>query len=58
MLDLLLVTIGIGSVTLYYMIKIISGNCNSNNPRLLSIEYDDEEVPPKYEDIVNIAEEI
>ena len=63
MLDLL-ITIGIGTIALYYVFKVYSGNCNREAQLALEPpppidpipERDDYEVPPKYEDIgaVNI----
>ena len=52
MIDLF-VMIGISAITIYYTIKIYSGKCNPRIP--LAIEqpnYDEEEIPPKYEDVV------
>ena len=51
MLDLLVI-IGIGVVTLYYTIKVYSRNCNPQIPLAIEPNYDENEVPPKYEDVV------
>jgi|TARA_B110000261_G_C12991236_1_gene320372 hypothetical protein len=51
MIDLLIM-IGVGTVAFYYTIKVYSGNCNPQIPLAIEPNYDEDEVPPKYEDIV------
>lgn len=61
MLDLF-ITVGIGAITLYYLYKVYSGNCNREVQLVIEApppidpipEREDEEVPPKYEDIVAV----
>lgn len=48
----LLIIFGIGAIALYYTIKVYSGNCNQQIPLAIEPNYDENEVPPKYEDIV------
>ena len=57
---LVIVILGIGSLTLYYSFKIFSNKCKPDFPieiqnHINSLQYNEneEEVPPKYEDIVN-----
>ena len=53
MFDLLFITFGIGVITIYYISKVFSNNCN-NPPELLEsneVLPIDNEIPPKYEDI-------
>ena len=53
MLNLLFITFGIGIITIYYISKVFSNNCN-NPPELLEsneVLPIDNEIPPKYEDI-------
>jgi len=56
---LVIVILGIGSLTLYYSFKIFSNKYNPDFPieiqnHINNIPYNEiEEVPPKYEDIVS-----
>ena len=62
MSGLLLIILGIGSLALYFSLKIFSNKCNPNYPieiqnhiqNLQDNDNDnDNEIPPRYEDIVN-----
>ena len=61
MIDLI-ITISIGVCGLYYLYKVYSGNCNPQPQLAIEApppidpipEREDEEVPPKYEDIVAV----
>lgn len=57
----LFITIGFGAIGLYYIIKVYTGNCNQNrigienqNEVIVDDNIDDNEVPPKYEDIIAV----
>jgi hypothetical protein len=52
---LVIVILGIGSLALYFSFKIFSDKCNPDFPIEIQnhIQSLEDEVPPKYEDIVN-----
>ena len=61
MIDLI-ITISIGVCGLYYLYKVYSGNCNREAQFIIEApppidpipEREEEEAPPKYEDIVAV----
>mgnify|MGYP003683754369 CR=1 FL=1 len=52
---LLIVILGVGSLALYFSMKIFSNKCRPDFPIEIQnhIQIIEDEVPPKYEDIVN-----
>jgi len=57
---LVIVILGIGSLALYFSFKIFANKCKPDYPieiqnHINSLQYNEneEEVPPRYEDIVN-----